>query len=209
MDDLSLYLNWVLRAVYGQMAEADLIQRRHPSAITGVARVLRRKFGAPMRPVYRGVLLAGPALRAEPNLAWLSWSEDRDVARWFGSPASYISGPFRDHYPEARGYVLTLERAPCVLWHHSWRNVFGGVPLEQLALRHPEMGHEGCRQIAWSLDTQAEVITVAPPLAALPVPESVDSIPGAPLDELDRRLTPSWVREDADGIAVYEAAVWS
>ena len=197
--DINLMINWLLHAVLGAMAQADVITRMDPGALARVARVLRQRHGLPRRPLYRGLLLAnasvdlvGPDPRTGRTLPWWSWSEDRDVARWFASPESYISEPFREYAPEARGYVLTLDRiAPeHVLWHHSWRHAFG-VPLEQLALAHPYLGREAARQIAWSLDTQREVITA--PLPTLPTPEPVGNVPGATVAALDARLTPSWI----------------
>jgi hypothetical protein len=188
----NLYINWVLYAVYGLMAEADALQRMHGAAIAAVADELQRRHPIAPAPLYRGILLAAPdTLRPEPNLQFLSWSEDRDVARWFGSPESYISAPFAAYAPEARGYALLLERPTTrVLFHHSWRCAFG-MPLERLALVHPLLGHEGARQVAWSLDTQHEVITE--PLATLPTPLPIGELAGAPIDELDGRLSPPWV----------------
>ena len=198
MNDINLYINWALHAIFGRMAEADAITRMDPGALERVAAFLRRRYPVNVQPLYRGLLLSSPSeLNAGPDprtgrvMPWVSWSEDRDVARWFGSPESYISEPFRAWAPNARGYVLTLpEVAPeHVLWHYDWRHAFG-QPLERLALLHPAMGAEGCRQIAWSLDMQREVITT--PLDPLPTPEPVDTIPGATIVELDARLTPSW-----------------
>jgi hypothetical protein len=189
MQAVDIYINWVLYAVYGLMGDADALRREYSDEITEVADELQRRNPIAPAPLYRGILLeSADTLRPDPNLTFLSWSEDRDVARWFGSPASYISGLFAIHYPEARGYVMTLARPTArVLFHHSWRRAFG-MPLERLALVHPYIGAEGCRQIAWSLDTQREVITE--PLATLPTPEPVDL---SDTTELDRRLSPPWV----------------
>ena len=195
----NLYINWVLHAVFGMTAEADAIARMDPGALVRIADLLRTRHPITARPLYRGLLLehanmlhAGPDPRTGRELPWLSWSEDRDVARWFGHPGSYISEPFREFHPKARGFVLSLSEPDTerVLWHHSWRHAFG-PPLERLALVHPFMGERGCQQIAWSLDTQCEVITV--PLDTLPEPEPVDDVPGATIAELDARLTPSWI----------------
>jgi hypothetical protein len=189
----SIYINWILYSVYGLMAEADALRRQYGDEVDAVADELQRRCPVTPRPLYRGVLLDGaaPVLRPEPNLTFLSWSEDRDVARWFGSTDSYISGPFATHYPEARGYVLELPHATTrVLWHHSWRDV---LPLERLALMHPLIGRDGARQVAWSLDTQREVITVPPAVATLPLPVPVETVPGTPMPELDARLSPPWI----------------
>jgi len=190
-NDVDLYINFVLHAIYGLTPEADSIVRMDPKGIARVAGELARRHPFEPVPLYRGVLLAQPEMLPDDRLTWLSWSEDRDVARWFGDPASYISGPFHEYAPEARGYVVTLVEPPRVLWHHSWRHAFG-PPLEYLALRHPSMGIPGGQQIRWSLDTQREVITE--PLLTFPTPEPIEAMPGASIAELDRRLTPSWIQ---------------
>jgi hypothetical protein len=193
--NVNVFINWALYSIYGMMADADALRRQYSDAIDEVADELARRHPVTPAPLYRGVLLDGaaPVLRPEPNLTFLSWSEDRDVARWFGSPESYISGPFAEHYPEARGYVLALFRPTTrVLWHHSWRRAFG-MPLDRLALVHPLIGPDGARQIAWSLDTQREVIIAPPAIETLPRPEPTESFDGATVEELDRRLSPPWI----------------
>lgn len=196
-DPASVYVNWAMYAIYGKMAEADHLRRTYPDEITEVANELARRYPIKPAPLYRGILLEDAStLRPDPNLTFLSWSEDLDVARWFGSPESYISVPFAEHYPEARGYVLTAPAALTpVLWHHSWRRAFRR-PLEQLALAHPSMGAEGHRQIKWSLDTQHEVITVPP--SSLPIPEPIETVLGASIAALDERLSPPWAEWRTD-----------
>lgn len=198
MDPVSVYINWIMFAIYGRMADADALRRMHGDAIDAVAGFLARKFPIPSTPLYRGMLL-DPAgtVRPEPNLTFLSWSLDRDVARWFASPGSYISEPFVERYPEVCGFVMTLAHPARVLWHPSWRDAFSENPLEQLALQHPSIREQGARQIAWSLDTQAEVITATFPLDELPARVPVDDVPGATVSDLDQRLTPSWVNVGA------------
>lgn len=195
MDPVSLYINWVLHAVYGKMAEADQLYRIAGDAIASVADELELRFPIAPGRIYRGVLIEDVAtFKPHDRLTFLSWSEDRDVARWFGSTESFISEPLTAHQPNAKGYVLTwLQPDPTirVLFHHSWRNAFG-MPLERLALMHPMMGGEGHRQIKWSLDTQREVITE--PMTMFPKPEPVESIEGPSITELDKRFTPPWAR---------------
>ncbi len=193
MDAVSLYINWVLSAVYGQLREADVIARMVPGAIEHVAGFLRSKHPIKPLPLFRGILLDDEhPFDDDHKVMSVSWSEDLDVARWFASPNSYISAPFKDKHPSIRGYVLTMDPPENVLFHYSWRRAFG-KPLEELALLHPMMGAEGYRQIKWSLDTQREVIT-APSLASRAWKRTpVTELPGTPLAELDRRFTPSWV----------------
>jgi hypothetical protein len=190
-DDINHYVNWTLYAIYGRLAEADQIMRLGLAGIRRVAAMLHKRHPIPATPIYRGMLLDPERpLQADPAFSFLSWSDDVDVARWFGSLDAYISEPFRVHCPEAQGYVLTMQRPAAVLWHYSWADVWG-APLPWMALRHPHIGAEGSRQIAWSLRTQREVITE--PLTTLPPAQPVETVPGTPIPELDRRLSPPWV----------------
>lgn len=198
-DDINAYINWTLYMVLGGLREADSLMRSHRAGIRRVADELSRRHPIAARPIYRGVLV-NPALGIGTEYLSVSWSEDRDVARWFGSPESFISEPFRQMFPEARGYVLTLP-APTsrVLFHHTWARAFAN-PLEALALRHPHMGVEGARQIQWSLRTQQEVITE--PVPALPEGQPIETVDGPSVAVLDERLAPPWTRGNDPGFFI-------
>mgnify|MGYP001586831954 CR=1 FL=1 len=187
--DVSLYINFVLHAVLGRMAEADSIMRMAAPSIARVADRLRAAHPIAPGPIYRGVLL-DPAKPIAIDLAYtfMSWTEDRDVARWFGSCESIVSEPLASSDSTLRGFVLALDAAPSrILFHHAWRHAFG-IPLEKLALGHPMMGDEGCEQIGWNLRTQHEVI-IEPP-DALPAATPIENLNGCSMVELDRKLTP-------------------
>jgi len=190
--DINHYINWALYAIYGQLAGADQLMRTAGDGIRRVAASLREQFPIERVTLYRGMLVDPTRpLAVDPSFSFWSWSENVDVARWFGSPDSYISGPFRQHHPEARGILLTQEVDPeHVLFHYAWSFAFG-QSLPHLAMRHPLCGVEGAHQIAWSLNTQHEVITE--PLAALPLALPIEDVPGPAIAELDRRLSPPWV----------------
>jgi hypothetical protein len=193
-DDINLYLNWVILAITGRMAEADMLLRSYKPSVYRVAAALHKTYPFAECPVYRGVILDPTEGLASTNalgLTFVSWTEDRDVARWFGSPESYISEPFRERAPEARGYVLTMPRARGrVLWHHTWTQAFQ-IPLHVLAAMHPQIGPDIAPQLEWSLRTQREV--VLEPLAELPAPEPIENVPGPGIAELDARLSPPWI----------------
>jgi hypothetical protein len=183
-DDFNRYVNFVLYAVLGRMAEADGMMRRYSASIERVAARFAERFPVAPAPIYRGMLLdPSEPLQLDPRLTFLSWSEDRDVACWFASPDSVISAPLTMCKPTLRGALLTLPEPHRVLFHHTW-----GRGWARLALAHPHMGCDGARQIAWSLRTQREVIT-AP--FELPAAEWDPASP--PVAELDRRLTPPWM----------------
>jgi hypothetical protein len=193
-DDVNLYINWAILALVGRMAEADTLLRQYGASIRRAAAALREVYPFAERPLYRGVLLDPAEGLAHTNaigLTFVSWSEDRDVARWFGSRESFISEPIADRFPRARGYVLTMPRARGrVLFHHTWVRAFQ-VPLHRLAAMHPQIGPEGAAQLEWALRTQHEV--VLEPMDELPTPEPIENVPGLAIPELDRRLSPPWL----------------
>lgn len=185
---LSLYINFVLCAVYGRLREADAIMKKYGQVVRDVADFINRKLGIPSKPIYRGMLLDPTVpFKHDPQLTFLSWSEDHDVARWFASKRSTISDYVLHCRPTVRGYIVTLPKPTTrVLFHFSWARLFNG--LSDLAREHPLMGEEGKRQIAWSLKTQQEVIT--DPVDGLE-PQIVDEID---ITALDERFAPPWLR---------------
>jgi hypothetical protein len=193
MTDVDFYVNFVMHAILGRLGEADQLMRVCGDPIRRVAGRLAEKCPIPTTPLHRGLLLdPEQPFVLDPKLTFLSWSEDRDVALWFACPRSVVSEPLMQHNPKLRGHVIEIA-APrsCVLFHHSWADVFGG--LAPLAIMHPLMGEEGQRQIEWSLSTQREVITE--PAHDLR-PERVTDLDTATLEALERRLSPPWIIEE-------------
>jgi hypothetical protein len=189
-DDIKLYVNFALHAVFGKLAAADMIMRFAGDAIRRVADEIAAECPIDPVPIHRGMLL-DPAqpFRADPKLTFLSWSEDRDVALWFACPRSVVSEPLMQQTPNLRGYVADLPAPRSrVLFHHSWASALGGLAC--FALVHPRMGAEGKRQIEWSLRTQREIITE--PVDDL-APQPVADLDSAALEALERRLSPPWV----------------
>lgn len=186
---VSFYINFVLHAILGKLAEADGLLETYGSEIRHVARALNQAVPFERKPLHRGLLL----VRGEFEFAehgegrtFTSWSENQLVARWFADPLSSMNSYMLTARPSARGYTLTLAgEQPLVLFHHSWRKL---QDLPSLALQHPYMGIEGARQIAWALETQAEVITDPPSKW----PELRENALGYdPI--LDRQLSPPWI----------------
>lgn len=192
MTDLDLYLNFVLHAVLGKLSEADALMSMVGNQIRSAADRIGAHHPVPPAPLYRGVLLE-PGKPYVPNtrLTFLSWSEDRDVARWFACPRSAVSEPLAASNPRLRGHLIELAAAPPqLLFHYSW--VPNLQALSSLALMHPLMGAEGKRQIEWSLKTQREVITG--PVETLS-PEPAADLDGDELEALERRFSPPWIIE--------------
>lgn len=189
-SDVNVYLNWVIYAVLGRMAEADELLRLYGASVRRMAAWLHWRRPLTLGRLYRGMLLVpGEPVVPDPRLMFVSWTEALDVARWFAMTTSTISEPLVASNPALRGYVLTLDGVTPeqVLWHHSWRRAFG-IPLPTMAAAHPYVGDDGALQVAHSLATQHEVI-LAPP-ASFPAPEPVEAFPGVDAIELDRQLVP-------------------
>lgn len=189
-DDVNVYLNWLVYAVLGHMAEADELLRLYGASARRLAAWLRWRHPITVGRLYRGMLLVpGEPVEPDPRLRFVSWTSSCDVARWFATPTSTISEPLAASNPALRGYVLTLDGASPehVLWHPSWHRAFG-VPLSTLAAAHPHIGQSGALQVAHSLATQHEVILTPP--ASFPTPEPVEAFPGTDVVELDRQLVP-------------------
>lgn len=193
-QDINVWINFSLYAILGKLAEADDLLERHGAAVHRVADYLAKEMPIAPSPLYRGMLVDGP-VAADPRYKFLSWSDDRDVACWFASPGTVISGYVLEHRPSVRGVVLELpSSAAKVLFHHSWTSAWeggGAAAFARLAMRHPHMGVDGARQIAWSLHTQREVITA--PLAVLPPAAEIATLNPLPPAELDRRFAPPWI----------------
>lgn len=189
IDEVALYVTFVLHAVLGRLAEADELMRRFAPQIRHVADALTWAVATPPRPVYRGLLLdPDKTYDADPRYTFMSWSESRDVARWFACPRSVVSEPLAASNPKLRGYLVEADAPARILFHYSWSRAFGG--LSPLARMHPLIGETGARQVAWSLRTQREVIT-EPVFEVRPAP--APDLSAAELQELERRLSPPWV----------------
>ena len=187
--DRNVYINWSLYAVLGMMGEADEMMRRFPGVVERVALAASRLRPIAATTLHRGILLE-PSVPLEtcPLRTFVSWSEDPDVACWFGSPESVISRPLAKTNAKLRGFVVSAPPQR-VLFHYSWARGW-----DKLALAHPDMGEWGARQIAWSLGTQREIIT-AP--IALPAPMPIEEVRARSVADLDAKLTPPWFVEDA------------
>jgi hypothetical protein len=190
MTEVDFYINFVIHAILGRLAEADALMCIAGDEIRDMADALAHKRPVAAMPIYRGILLDPEVpYDADPKLKFLSWSEDRDVALWFACPRSVVSEPLAQQKPQLRGYVAKLETPRSrVLFHYTWANAQGD--LAAFALQHPLMGAEGARQIAWSLLTQREIITE--PVADLQ-PDRVPDLSAPALQALERRLAPPWI----------------
>lgn len=190
MTDLDFYVNFVMHAILGRLAEADQIARVCGEPLRRISTRLAKLYPIPTVSLYRGILLdPDQPFDLDAAITFLSWSEDPDVARWFACPRSVVSEPLASQNAKLQGFLIRVASPPAhVLFHHAWAKAFGD--LASLALAHPRMGEEGRRQIAWSLDTQREIITE--PADDLR-PERALELDACALEALERRLAPPWV----------------
>lgn len=165
----NLWINFVLQAVTGRMAQGDAMMARHGDAIRSVARWLMDVRPVKVGVLYRGILVEPERLdrhwlEHEEQRKFLSWTQDRQVACWFADPKSIVSELVLQMYPGSRGYIASgkIEKKK-VLWHHDWVEIplpgLGVLNLAGAAAVHPEIDQG---QFVWNLRTQREVISDAP-----------------------------------------------
>lgn len=193
--DVNAWLNFVLHAVYGKMAQADGLMDMLGDGVRRVAERVRTIERRPVGTLYRGVLVdPSEPMTSDTRYTFMSWTQSLDVACWFASPESVVSEYVRMMKPKLRGYVLQLDGSDQpVLFDHRW-----GVRWDRLAHMHPDIGAEGARQITWALRTQQEIIT--PTLARLPIPVPVENVRRCSVRTLDARYAPPWIKETVDAV---------
>ena len=193
VTDLDFYLNFLLHAILGRLREADTLMHMVSNNIRTVARQIAVQYPVARVPLYRGMLLdPEKTYAADPKLTFLSWSEDKDVARWFACPRSAVSEPLAATNAKLRGHLVELletsDPPPRVLFHYSWTFLLEDICA--MARAHPLMGDEAKRQIKWSLRTQREVVTE--PIDGLS-PKQTPDLASEELEALERKLSPPWI----------------
>ena len=114
----NVWINFVLYALSGRMQQADALMRAHRDAIRRVAAHLQHSPGATLAELWRGLLLEpkeilpGGEVATDPQLTFLSWTEDMDVACYFADPRTMISGDVLRQKPSVRGYVWGIASSP-------------------------------------------------------------------------------------------------
>jgi hypothetical protein len=188
------YINWALYAITGRLQEADNLMKSHGTGIRSIAKHFQKTKKPRIHTLYRGLLLdpeqvEEKSISQDPNVTFVSFSEDRDVACWFADPSSVMSSFVKQHRPRVEGWIMEYTpKLTDILFHHSWNPIpipgVGRVYLERAAEMHPDI-IDVADQLAWNLQTQSEVI-VKPLRAGTPVEayELSDCPPG-----LDERLT--------------------
>lgn len=126
----------------------------------------------------------GCVAHAIDTMQFVSHSEDPECAQWFATPETAISGFVKELHPDARGYMVRLEKPPStVLWHHKWQaaRMQGGlsIPLVQAALQHPHIA-PFADQFHFNARNQSEVI-LAPSSERLKI-EPVEQVDVKALD---------------------------
>jgi len=185
-NDINCWASWAVLAIFGHLQPADTVMRENGPAVRRAAALIRKRFGAPARPLFRGVLLDAADVRDGmlphyQNTHFVSFTEDEGVARWFADPDSTMSSFVRDLNPTKTGWVAQhTPRADDILFHYSWRE---HINIAALAREHPLI--DDVPQFAWNLATQSEVI-VTPYTTPIPVAPYVDD---GRRDERDEKYT--------------------
>lgn len=179
------YLNWLPRALLGQLAEADSIMQTTGDSIAKTAEFLSMMIPTQKKVLWRGLILdpnTHPELgiTPRPEATFESWTEDIQVAKWFGSPDTIINIEMRKKYPDYKGYMSCtyIDELPdfTVLWHHNWKKTLEACMKEACARTGTKVKNIGdlvratnrsktqqerssyVKQTNWALCTQKEVI---------------------------------------------------
>ena len=193
--DVNAYLTWLIAAIMGRLQEADGIASQHGASIYRVAAALQKSNRQPLRRLYRGILLepheikVGGVVDPQMGVQSVSFTEDRDVACYFGLPDTIMSGFVKQQRPLVEGYLAEhMPQRSEILWHYRWNPITvknRSIDVRTAARSHPLVADPF--QFDFVFDTQKEVI-VKPLIAPLSVTPIADTCPDP--RELDRRFTP-------------------
>lgn len=195
MASMNEYLTWAAFAVLGLLREADEILRRDGETVRRVAKEMARLAPVSPRPLWRGVLLPehvdSTVLVPQRETGFSSFSEEKSVAQWFSSPTSIISELVIQMDPGTRGFLANYlpteeDYRANLLFHWHWGRSLPTLPqasLPDLLSRTPFPRHY-IEQIAWSLETQEEVIL----RSHLPLALVANRLSPTKVRELDQRF---------------------
>lgn len=193
------YKIFVGLAVSGLQRDADQQMRRARDNINSVASYLRSLLPPPIKTLYRGLLLE-PEVAATGRIGghyqgaeYTSFTEDEDVACYFASPKTNISGSWMQQKPRSTGWIAEyIPNLSDIIFHHSWTEYLNNSTpsIYELMLQiagQSDRGKDLVTQLRWHLKNQQEVICkTGIPLDIKPVDDY--SCPDA--QTLDNRFTP-------------------
>lgn len=169
--EINLYINFVIMAVLGKMAEADAIYEDHSVEIRRVAARLRAQYQLKVPEVlYRGILVKklpkGEYLPPHPRneVPWISTTEEYGVACYFADADSSVSPPEEMNFD--LGKVGVIAEIPGevdrVLWCHRIRMIplSDGTVLDLLALAQDALSQEHFMQFFHNATKQKEYILI-------------------------------------------------
>jgi hypothetical protein len=176
-QDFNLYLNFLLYAILGRMGEADGIIEQSNGGIKRSAKYISNLAKIKTGKIYRGILLEpnqmpeDQLVKAIPSNNFVSFSEDKDVACWFGYKTSTISGYVSQIRPNVEGWIAEYTpKNSEILFHYKWIPALNrlvemvtGAPsflhLSSVMVQNvPDMDALQASQIEWNLKTQKEVM---------------------------------------------------
>ena len=122
------YGNFAMNALAGH--NPDDYYRQYQTDIDYIANLLRTKYGPQSGgTIYRGILLDpaevhGGVIPAIPEITYVSFTEDKDIALAFGDMDNPMAGCVRSRYPHYQGYLIQQTYNPAdMLFHHSWAKI--------------------------------------------------------------------------------------
>lgn len=148
--EVNPYISFILYAILGKMAEADNLMKQHQRAIYTAA-VKLQNFNPPnLRKIYRGLLIEpenmgqpGNIISRNPDVEFVSFSEDKDVACWFADTESLISFVAKMQRPDVEGWMIEYTpKMDEILFYWKWglEFPFAGkiIDFNFFAQRHPD-----------------------------------------------------------------------
>lgn len=174
-EDVNYFLNWSLYSIIGELNKADNLYAAHGKHVRNMAKHLQENLGPfEPTPIYRGIFInpkyvKKSRIKLEKHRTFMSFSEDPDVACWFGYPGSNMNNFLRMQDANRKGYISEYIAKPAeILFSWQWAE---DINLLQCAAIHPEMDVD---TIEWYLNTQQEVII-----------KPVDMLKVIPIDDYD------------------------
>jgi hypothetical protein len=157
--DLQTYFTWSFNALFPFGNGADTFLLTYRQTIHKVAGELLKKLNYQPTPIYRGVLLKQPVtqIAPHPNLVFLPFSEDRQIAESFATVNGFASeikdlGTLLGKYGYIITYTPTLNE---ILYHYHLLDV---LPYEEAFY---SLGVDGHHEVA-ILKRQKEISIFQP-----------------------------------------------
>lgn len=174
---INAYKQFIVAAILGQLGMADGLMQQYRSDIYSVAAHVQQIDPQPAKKLYRGLLIEPSFVRGnrptqDERGEFASFTENRDVACWFGLSDSWIAEKLAQGRPNVVGWMA--EHMPLsseIIFHHHQAKTVNDLPGPELvdvgrilaqSLDPARTAIEGpdwaMTQVGFNLNTQEEVM---------------------------------------------------